>query len=955
MRQARIGSSSMLVCGTAWFLVAGCEPPPEEPLGAGTWQGQIDTLVVDNFEEGTSQRRLFLNTGAGSVELFGLQDVRPGAGATFEVSGALSTKGLTAKVALATTAAPASTTCSAIGQQKVAIILASLPSKPLLSSVTPALLSASFFGSGRTVDTFLRESSFNTAWITGDVLGPYVLDGNYPGDPIGIRDAALRAAAPHATLKNYSRFIIVAPQGQSGMDSGGMALIGCGQISTPQGTLTASSIWMGAESLIGTNGIVDIATHELGHGFGLEHARFADYGTDVLGPPGQAPAAWDQLHDYGDSFSSMGRNSGQWAAPHKSLIGWLQSNTNIKTVTSAGSYNVPPYELAGTGQALRVARGAGTGTWLWVEYRQPRGTFDATLTTQAFAGASIHYEDPVLTASKAGESAGTYTNLINFHPAVAYANDPTLHVGDTWKDPYGIVSLTVTSASATGLNINVAYAPAPTCPGALSQPQTFAATGGATSISVTALAKCSWSSNTSASWITLGSKSAGAGNGAVTFTVAPNPNVSPRWATITIGAASVTINQAGSTTATLTLDQSSATVVAKGGTGQISVTSSASDLAWTYNKDVPWITDVEASKLQTVGSATLRYLVGLNTGTQRTGHISIGTKVFVVTQLAAGPTQLGVIFADQAPRDAPTARLGQAMAPFGHSGQAILFGGAANAVFSAVTWRWDGSNWTALSPAQNPGLVAEHAMAYDDSRGRIVLFGGTNGTTHAFSNDTWEWNGTNWTHMHPQSSPPARYNHAMAYDSVAKKIVMFGGYGNYGESNDTWTYDGINWTNVASAISPPARSGHSMAFDTARGQMVMFGGLLSNPTPAWYSDTWLRDANGWHQASTTNAPVGRTGHLLAYHSAMKSVVMIGGNGGKDISGRSWNYDFRRETWVWDGRGWIQQFPQVQPGPAYTLSAAYDDVKQGLVVHLGDDLTCASRGPKTFLVTGTPIN
>ena len=255
-----------------------------------------------------------------------------------------------------------------------------------------------------------------------------------------------------------------------------------------------------------------------------------------------------------------------------------------------------------------------------------------------------------------------------------------------------------------------------------------------------------------------------------------------------------------------------------------------------------------------------------------------------------------------------------------------------------------------MNPANNPGLLTQHAMAYDDVHGKIVLFGGTN-PTGGYSNQTWVWDGNNWKQMHPEVSPPARYGHAMVYDSVSKKIVMFGGYGEYAEMNDTWTWDGSNWTQVVSTTNPPPRFQHGMAFDAKRGQIVMFGGFLSQPTPTFYSDTWLWDAKGWHQVLISTPPTGRFGHTIAYHPAMSAVVMIGGYGGKDVTDTTWNYDFRRETWIWNGQTWTQQFPAVQPGPAYTIGASWDDTKQALTVHVGDDLTCLSRGPKTFLLTG----
>ena len=68
-----------------------------------------------------------------------------------------------------------------------------------------------------------------------------------------------------------------------------------------------------------------------------------------------------------------------------------------------------------------------------------------------------------------------------------------------------------------------------------------------------------------------------------------------------------------------------------------------------------------------------------------------------------------------------------------------------------------------------------HALAYDNARGRVILFGGFTGPSFSLS-DTWEWDGNVWTQRTPATSPPARGDHALAYDSARGRVVLFGGY-----------------------------------------------------------------------------------------------------------------------------------------------------------------------------------
>ncbi len=101
------------------------------------------------------------------------------------------------------------------------------------------------------------------------------------------------------------------------------------------------------------------------------------------------------------------------------------------------------------------------------------------------------------------------------------------------------------------------------------------------------------------------------------------------------------------------------------------------------------------------------------------------------------------------------------------------------------------------------GTRSEYSFIYDTKRGVAVLFGGRRSFRSAGDleakyvtvlNDTWEYDGEKWYEIRPSQSPPPRYLHAMAYDEARGVIVLFGGAdADNNALNDTWEYDGITW------------------------------------------------------------------------------------------------------------------------------------------------------------------
>jgi hypothetical protein len=219
--------------------------------------------------------------------------------------------------------------------------------------------------------------------------------------------------------------------------------------------------------------------------------------------------------------------------------------------------------------------------------------------------------------------------------------------------------------------------------------------------------------------------------------------------------------------------------------------------------------------------------------------------------------------------------------------QTLLFGGCSfdtgcgysdtRSYILGDTWAWDGTKWSQLHPATSPPGREYAGMTWDAKLGKIVLFGGDGPT--GYLNDTWTWDGTNWTHEHPVTSPAGYGRSAsLGYDAVNGQAVLFGGYTLYSNApanylNDTWTYDGVTWTQRNTQTAPPARSNHTMTTGP-NGQVLLFGGFARG---TYFADTWSWNGKQWTQVTTATAPGARSGARMTFDSVRGEAVLFGGN------------------------------------------------------------------------------
>jgi hypothetical protein len=244
-------------------------------------------------------------------------------------------------------------------------------------------------------------------------------------------------------------------------------------------------------------------------------------------------------------------------------------------------------------------------------------------------------------------------------------------------------------------------------------------------------------------------------------------------------------------------------------------------------------------------------------------------------------------------------------------GQLVMFGGTTTALGGALpvgavneTWTWDGCNWTKQPIQLNPpSKRIDAGMAYDAARGNIVLFGGTNQSGQAL-NDTWTWNGATWSLQNVGNPPSAAYGASLAYDSATSSVVLYEvpavQKGNP-PAAETWVWNGSTWSKQP-VTSPPFRSYPGMTYDQARGVVVLFGGQqqAKGGAIAYRNDTWTWNGTSWTNPPISSPPPGRTLMGMDYDAALGvTVITMGCCNGASL----WP-----DVWYWNGTSWTQQNP-----------------------------------------------
>jgi len=295
---------------------------------------------------------------------------------------------------------------------------------------------------------------------------------------------------------------------------------------------------------------------------------------------------------------------------------------------------------------------------------------------------------------------------------------------------------------------------------------------------------------------------------------------------------------------------------------------------------------------------------------------------------------------------------------------AVLFAGmqtdiaGASGVPKRDTWEFDPAarTWTERTAVgSKPSERYGHALAFDGSRNKVVLFGGWDMTSGGSLNDVWDWDPTTgaWTQRLDGSTgnlPSARMYASMVSDDARGRLdVLAGaamynsgkggvgggtyypgiGYGTSG-SNEVWELDPVAATFVDRSTPidvPPARTDHCMAYNPATGKVYVFGGY--DVMGQVFDDLWEWDGKVWAQVVSDVRPPARSDAALAYDPARKSLILFGGTSyyGSSVLG---------DTWEWNStsRKWSQLTPKVSPDALYMHAMVTDTTRSKILLFGG---------------------
>ena len=281
-------------------------------------------------------------------------------------------------------------------------------------------------------------------------------------------------------------------------------------------------------------------------------------------------------------------------------------------------------------------------------------------------------------------------------------------------------------------------------------------------------------------------------------------------------------------------------------------------------------------------------------------------------------------------------------------------------------WGWDGRRWFEKIATDNagdgtPSVYAEGDCVYDTGNGRVLCFLSKDVQASPLDG-LWEWTDGEWDLLSPADpdnlmSPSGRLFHAMAWDENRDRLVLFGGRAaeQWPQVQDTlgdlWEWDGQEWEKVHgaepdNADQPVPRVRGNMVYDRARQRILMVdGGTTQGDLLNQNERFWEWDGTQWYRKEWPAEASPPYNHWSSYRSYAVASLFY-----DDVRNKIVNVALRyasphsaEEIWEWDGTGWSMA-PVADPTddgsaePNFGREAVYDPLRREALVFGGSTVT-----------------
>ncbi|HHH28536.1 MAG TPA: hypothetical protein ENK57_09340 [Polyangiaceae bacterium] len=287
-------------------------------------------------------------------------------------------------------------------------------------------------------------------------------------------------------------------------------------------------------------------------------------------------------------------------------------------------------------------------------------------------------------------------------------------------------------------------------------------------------------------------------------------------------------------------------------------------------------------------------------------------------QDAAAETDAGpMVDCSGRPAEAPVTRSEVGMVYDAPRDRLVIYGGntaasercaVPDAVVVDEMWafHFDCNNWERLNPSGGPGQLRRQATVLDESRGRMLMFGGRGPGSPfgSYVDEVWAFDlaTDSWSEITTTGDTPPGLGEAIAQlDTARDRLLVFGGNpGGFSGSDGMYALD-LNtnvWTEITAAGAPTPRLYH--ASTVVGNELIVFGGT-GGFNPPYFNDTYAFDmsADTWRVVTTDAPPRARFGMELVADPDRGRVIMAFGHDATNLGNSNdvWALDLAAGSWT----------------------------------------------------------